>query len=213
MKPQELTEHNLVFQEALTIVKEEIPLQGRVKMPRPDLMMTHKLRHSIALFEQALKINPHNWSAMWFIGKVHQRLGESQKALAWFERAYDINPSQPDISREASLCAMETGLHSKAIFFANCAAEVEPTNAGLQANLALAYLLSGRLPDAQKSVDCALAANPSDAISQTIQRMIQHFTSNRRIPPATTSALLDYWHRKRAGGLPSRLRDVALGKE
>jgi tetratricopeptide (TPR) repeat protein len=190
-------EHDRIFQEARAATGGQIPLHGQSDMPVPSWLSAQKLRHAIALFERVLQINPENWSAMWFIGKIHQRFRNTSEALSWFERSYQVNPSQPDIAREASLCAMEIGRHDAAISLAHRATQIEPTNAGLHANLALAYLLAGRLSDAQMAVERASASDPSDTISQTIRAMIQHFAANGRVPPATTPALLGYWRTAR----------------
>jgi Flp pilus assembly protein TadD len=166
-------------------------------MPVPGVLLSRQLRKAISLFRRALEINPNNWSAMWFIGKVHQRFREDKDALEWFKQSYDVNPSQTDIAREASLCAMQIGNHDMAIVFAHRAIQVDPTNPGLGANLALAYLLAGRIRDAQASISQALAGDPSDTISQTISTMVQHFGTTGRVPPTTTADLLSYWQQER----------------
>jgi Flp pilus assembly protein TadD len=147
--------HNRLFQEAMAIVQNQIPLHGKTDMPVPGVVLSRQLRKAISLFRRALEINPNNWSAMWFIGKVHQRFREDKDALEWFKQSYDVNPSQTDIAREASLCAMQIGNHDMAIVFAHRAIQVDPTNPGLGANLALAYLLAGRIRDAQASISQA----------------------------------------------------------
>jgi len=200
MNREAALKHNRLFEEALSIVKDEIPLHGQSDKPVPGWILAVKLRRAIAIFERALRINPENWPAMWYIGKVHQRLRNPADALAWFEQAHQINPSQPDIVREASLCAMEIGYHDMAIVFAHRATQLEPTNPGLHANLALAYLLAGRVSDAETAVDRALTADPSDTISQTIRTMVQHFATSRRVPPTTTLALQNYWRQNRKVG-------------
>jgi len=162
------------------------------------LVERRKLKRAISLFERVLALNPDNWSAMWLIGKVHQRLGDFATALSWFERSYQVNPSQPDVAREAAMCAMDIGRHDAAIVFAHRATQIEPTSAGLHANLALAYVLAGRIADARTSIEHSLSIDPTDKISQTIAAITQHFTSNGRTPPTTTPALLDYWRKNRA---------------
>jgi Flp pilus assembly protein TadD len=155
------------------------------------------LRRALLLFERVLQLNPENWSAMWLMGKVHQRCHNRAEALSWFERAYQLNPSQPDVAREASMCAMDLGRHDAAISFAHRAVQIESTNSGLHANLALAYLLAGRISEAQAAVDQALTGDATDTISQTIRAITQHLAANGRTPPTTTPALLSYWAKNR----------------
>jgi tetratricopeptide (TPR) repeat protein len=172
MTAEQISEHNRAFQDAVAIVKTEIPLHGRLSISPPGWSLRRKLKHALSLFERVLHLNPENWSAMWFMGKVHQRCQDQATALSWFERAYQVSPSQADVAREASTCAMELGRHDAAISFAHRAVEIAPADAGLHANLALAYLLAGRIPDAQNEIACALAKDATDTISQTIDSMI-----------------------------------------
>jgi Flp pilus assembly protein TadD len=198
MTEQQRLEHNRSFEEASALIKNEILLHERPNMPAPGCLLRRRLKRALSLFERVLQLNPENWSAMWLVGKVHQRLGDYVAALSWFERAYQVNPSQPDVAREASMCAMHVGRHDAAIVFAHRAIQIEPANAGLHANLALAYLLSGRIANAQASIERSVAADPSDKISQTIRAIIQHLAASGRTPPTTTPALQDYWRRNRA---------------
>ncbi len=198
MTEQQRLEHNQSFEEASALINDEIPLHERPKMPKPAWFLRRRLRRALSLFDRVLQLNPENWSAMWLVGKVHQRLGDDTAALSWFERAYQVNPSQPDVAREASMCAMNVGRHDAAIVFAHRATQIEPANAGLHANLALAYLLAGRIPDAQRSIERSLAADPNDGISRTLSAIIQHFAANGRTPPDTTQALQEYWRKNRA---------------
>jgi len=171
-------------------------------LPQPDSLLATKLNEAVVLFERAIKINPDNWSAMWFIGKVYQRFGDMNEALRWFERSYQINPSHADIAREVSICAMGIGRRDTAITFAYRATQIESTNPGLQANLALAYLTSGRISDARIAIERALAGDPRDVISQNIRAMVEHFAITRNVPPATIPGLLSYW----ASASPKRRR-------
>jgi tetratricopeptide (TPR) repeat protein len=194
---QQRLEHNQSFEEASALIKDEIPLHERPNMPEPGWLLRRRLKRALSLFDRVLQLNPENWSALWLVGKVHQRLRDYTAALSWFERAYQVNPSQPDVAREASMCAMDVGRHDAAIVFAHRATQIDPANAGLHANFALAYLLAGHLPDARASIERSLAAEQNDKISRTIEAIIQHFAANGRTPPTTTPALQDYWRKHR----------------
>lgn len=197
MTEQQRVEHNKLFEEASAIIKDEIPLHDRPPLARPGWLLRRRLKRSLSLFDRVLGLAPENWSAMWLVGKVHQRLGDGATALSWFERAYQVNPSQPDVAREASLCAMDIGRGDAAVVFAHRAAQIEPDSAGLLANLALAYLLAGNIGEAQRSIDRSLSADASDTISQTIKAIIHDFAANGSTPPKTTAELQDYWRKKR----------------
>jgi tetratricopeptide (TPR) repeat protein len=106
MNDDVISEHNRLFKEASTITQGQIPFHDQPELPAPGWLLAWKLRHAIELYNRVLDINPTNWSAMWLIGKVHQRFRELPEALTWFERSHQANPSHPDVLREASICAM-----------------------------------------------------------------------------------------------------------
>lgn len=196
MTEEMIAEHNRLFQAAGKIIESQIALDGQTELPVPDGGLAAELRHAISLYQRVLAINPENWSAMWFIGKVYQRFRNQAEAFCWFERSYQINPSQPDVAREASLCAMEIGRNEMAIAFAERATQLQDSNPGLHANLALAHLLAGHIHDAQAAMERALAGSFSDTTSQTLRTMIQHFATKGNVPPKTISALRRYWQRE-----------------
>jgi Flp pilus assembly protein TadD len=195
-----VVEHDRLFREATVIIQGHIALDERQDVPSIEGALACNLKYAISLLERVLEINPENWSAMWFVGKTQQRLGNRNEALEWFARAYQINPSQPDVAREAALCAMEIGRQEMAIAFAYRATQIDPINPGLRANLALAYMLSGRLSDAATVIEQALAGDPRDSISKNIRAMVEHFVTTNSIPPTSTPDLLEYWRETREKG-------------
>jgi tetratricopeptide (TPR) repeat protein len=195
MTEAESAEHNRLFKEAADIAMKEIQLHDRPQLPAPGWLLRRKLDHVLKLFNKVLQLKPENWSAMWLMGKVHQRLQNKPEALEWFGRAYQVNPSHPDVAREASMSAMELGQNDDAIAYAYRAAQITPQDHGLLTNLALAYLLAGQIDHAKTCVEQSLAGSPDDKISQTIAAMIRHFASSGSAPPNTTPALSDYWRK------------------
>ena len=191
----EIEEHNRAFQEGSELVRGELQLQEARQSENADQPARAKLEQALRLFARVLEINPENWSAMWLVGKVHQRLGDQTTAYAWFRRAYQINPSQPDVAREASICAMFLGRSEEAITYASSALQNKPPNSSLQANLALALLLAGRLDEARTAIQKAIASDPADKASKTIENMIRHFLTCGKRPPSTTASLEDYWQK------------------
>lgn len=200
MTEHQRREHNQIFEEAEALIRDEVRLLERPNRMRPNSLVRFKLQHALSLFERVLQLNPENWSAMWMVGKIHQRFGDSTKAFSWFERAYQVNPSQPSTAREASICAMDIGNHDAAIVFGHRATQIEPASADLHANLALTYLLANRITEAQASIERSLAIEPTDEISQAIKTDIEHFATTGRTPPTTTSAFEDYVRSQKAVG-------------
>src|SRR5262245_53898878 len=92
-------QHNRWYEEASALIKNQIPLHERPDLPAPGWLLRRRLKRAIRLYQKVLELNPGNWSAMWLIGKVQQRLGDPAAALSWFDQAYQVNPSQPDVAR------------------------------------------------------------------------------------------------------------------
>jgi len=198
MTPSQLEEHNRLFKEAVQVAGNEIIIQGHPSVSEPSSAVRSKLDHALHLFSRVIELNPSNWSAMWYVGKIHQRSGDQSAALEWFARAHNLNAGQVDVLREASLCAMELGRSKEAISYATSALNLRPRDAGLQSNLALAFLLAGRLDEAKQSVERATVEDPTDPIAKTLSQMIEHFiTASWVRPPSTTKELQGYWARRR----------------
>ena len=196
MTPEQIEEHNRIYREAAHLAQGEIILQERRAAVSVDRSTRTNLERALKLFARVLEIHPENWSAMWFLGKIHQRLGNYPAALTWFVGAHGISPSQHGVTREASICAMHIGRSQDAFRYALAALQAQPSNFGLQANLALALLLANRLDEAKSAIDISLVGDPSDVSSQTIRLMVQHFIAVGQRPPSSTPELEVYWKTK-----------------
>jgi tetratricopeptide (TPR) repeat protein len=141
-----------------------------------------RLRQAVGCFKEALRLEPNSWPAMWFLGKIHQRLGNHPEALDWLRRSHALNPEQPDVAREAGLEALEVGELTAAKAFFEAAMRANPTDHGHQANLALAQLLLGDLPAASASVEASLSIAPDDPISQLLASVVEK-VRNGDVPP------------------------------
>jgi tetratricopeptide (TPR) repeat protein len=195
MTPEVAAHHNRLYERALSIAKEKVLLEEKPTVTSFGPLKRLKLTYAAYLFKRAIKLNPENWHAMWFTGKIYQGLQNNDEAYSWFERAYAINQMQPDILREYSICAMEVGRSETAIDIARAAVRLKPDDSGLQANLALAYLLGNRIADSQAAIDQALIMNRSDKIALDLSEMIKRFARGGVVPPNATSRLLSEYPR------------------
>jgi tetratricopeptide (TPR) repeat protein len=178
----ESNRHNRLYERACDLSYDLILLDDREPVPLDD-DARRRLAEAIRLFEEVVAINPANWSAMWMLGKVYQRLEDPARGLEWFARAHRVNPDQPDVAREASIAAMDAGRPAEAVGFCERALRAEPDNAGLRANLALALLFCERIEEARKEVRDALARDPADGITQTLARIIGEVAAGTRPCP------------------------------
>ncbi len=193
MTRDQVEEHNRSYEEAAQLVRAEIILHGH-EPGSVDQPAHLKLERALQLFARVLELNPENWSAMWLVGKVHQRLGDYPTALTWFARSCETNPSQADAAREASLCAMFMGYSEDAISYAHKALQLQPSNTGLRQNLALAFLLAGKIEDAKAAIDRVPVVS-QDTVSKTVRNMVNHFLAAGQRPPSRAAELQEYWRK------------------
>ncbi len=182
------SQHDCLFKEGSGLVYPLIEIHGREFL---DLTSAagDQLRRGIDLLNQVLQINPHNWAAMWLLGKCYQRMRDNEMALDFFARAHAIKSDQPDIAREASIAAMELRRPLDAVGFCERAIEANPNDSGLRANLALALLFSGQAERAQQVARDALRRNPRDDITLRIAKVCREVLSGTRVCPRHVSDL------------------------
>jgi len=147
------------------------------------------LERGIKTLEQAIAINPANWSAYWTIGKAHQARGKSEDACDAFGKSYGLQKGNADVAREYMLECLNVGRAKTAIVVARRAVALKPKDSGLVSNLALALLLGGQLDEASETVTKALSMDPKDEITQNLQQMIGDVRSGRRAQPTKMSDL------------------------
>jgi Flp pilus assembly protein TadD len=160
---------------------------------KPKTILTwfgrRRLRKASGHLESAVRLNPGGWQSMWALGKIHQRLGDSELALDWFKRAHKINPGETDVAREAGLAALDSGDARQAEVFLRAAIRSKPEDPGLVANLALAQLLCGELDDACQSAATAVAADPTDKISASVLRLSKGIREGKLAVPRSMAEL------------------------
>ncbi len=120
---------------------------------------------------------------MWAIGKIHQRLGDQEKALAWFSKSHALKPDQPDVAREAGIAALDLGRVEDALAYCRAAVASNPDDPGLVCNLALAHCLAGNDPEAVRCVTEAAERDPADPVTATVLGFIRDVASGRRVRP------------------------------
>jgi tetratricopeptide (TPR) repeat protein len=161
--------HNKLYDEAYNLVKDFI-LVGNG--PFHNTYPKTALENAIHLLIQSLEINPDNYSAMFMLGKIYQRMENYNNAISWFEKAYSIKPTLVDIGREASLSALSSGDNDKAIYFAEATLKTEPNNASLLSNYALILFVSGKIDEAKLKIQKALDLDPTDPITLNVHKEI-----------------------------------------
>lgn len=180
---EEAALHNSLTEEGWSLTKGRLYLHGEGIVGRPGWWASRKLRKAVRCFQQALEINPDDWSSMWALGKIYQRLGEHEMSLHWFSQAHKVNPTQPDVAREAGLAALDCGDSSLAVHLCRSAVDNNPNDIGLIANLALAYMLHGDDTDAVACARRAVSLDSDDDVSRNVLNCVQDVLDGRRTRP------------------------------
>jgi tetratricopeptide (TPR) repeat protein len=182
----ELQRHNDLFTQATTLLDDHIILHD-VELPSVSSAERTRICEAQRLLAEVVGLNPANWSAMWFLGKACERLGEHQSALDHFAQAHLLNPGNPDVAREATIAAIRCSRPALAIQFATAAWQANQEDVGLAANLALAHLF-GQNPRAAKAlVEQALAADPQDTVTRSLAQLIDEVLVGTRACPTDPS--------------------------
>lgn len=169
------------YARAARLMKDQMVVTDR-KLGPLTWWVRFKLWRAKRAFRRAIAVYP-AWQAMWVLGKVHERLGETLDAYPWFARAFDDEPTNPDVAREACRCAMELGHTDAAVRYAEAGVRANPADAGLIANLALANLFAKRLDAALACAAHAVERDPDDAISKNVLGLIRAVRAGERPAP------------------------------
>lgn len=186
--PQSL-EHDRLYQQGSDTISPYMQLANRVSQSAEVQKARDELTRGIDLLNQAIAINPANWSAYWIIGKAHQSLGNSEDACDAFGKSYGLQKENADVAREYMLECLNLGRADKGIVVARHAVSLKPDDAGLMANLSLALLIGGKLDDASETVTKALAMEPDDKITHNLKEMISDVQAGRKAQPSKLADL------------------------
>jgi tetratricopeptide (TPR) repeat protein len=175
--------HNAITAKGWALTKGRLVLQGEEPTGPPGWFERWQLRRALQCFERALVINPEGWSAMWALGKIHQRLGYQEAAFEWFVKAHTFNPEQPDVAREAGIAAFDLGRAADALALCRTAVACEPDDPGLVCNLALTLCLIGNDAEAVRCVSAAAERDPTDVVTKVVHHFIGEVAAGTRPRP------------------------------
>ena len=184
----EADQHNALTEKGWAILNDYILLLERDQV-RVGFFAKRRLQKAVALFNDALRIAPNNYSSKWALGKIHQVLGDHPESLKWFEEACSLEQGNADLCREASLAAMDCADFTKAIDFSDKALALKPDDAGLHCNRALALMFLNRDADAIATVASSLQLNPQDEITLSVRAIVHAVADGSRPRPRTMKDL------------------------
>ena len=184
----EADQHNALTEKGWAILNDHILLLERDQV-RIGFFAKRRLKKAIVLFQDALHIDPDNFSSRWALGKIYQVLNDHRSSLKWFEAARALENGNADVCREACLAAMECGEFSKALDFSDQAIALSPDDASLYCNKALALMFLHRDADAIEAVVSSLLRKPQDKITRNVRAIVHSVADGSRPRPETMKEL------------------------
>jgi tetratricopeptide (TPR) repeat protein len=121
------------------------------------------LNEAKALYEQVLKIQPKNFSALQLIATLYAQTNNPSKAIDFFSKAIRINPNFAPCYSNRGNALKELGRYSEAIISYDKAISLQADDAYTYSNRGVVLQELGRTEEALASYDKAISLNPNSA--------------------------------------------------
>jgi tetratricopeptide (TPR) repeat protein len=118
-----------------------------------------------ALYEQVLKVQPKNFSALQLIATLYAQTNNPLKAIDFFSKAIRINPNFAPCYSNRGNALKELGRYSEAIISYDKAISLQADDAYTYSNRGVVLQELGRTEEALASYDKAISLNPNSAES------------------------------------------------
>jgi len=115
-----------------------------------------------AAFEAAIKKNPKQADAHYYLGLVMDKVGDKPAAEKSYKTALDLQPDLQEAAENLTAIYVEGQKFDEAIVIAKRALAKNPKNSGMQLNLAFALSGKGDVEGASKAFDDAVKLAPND---------------------------------------------------
>ena len=122
-----------------------------------------KLEEAAAAYENAVKLNQHQWSYYLNLGLADKKLGKSDQAIAAFTKAQELNPSSYGANKELAESLAKAGRMSEAKTYFAKAVELSPDDPDAVYNLGLLQSADGEADAAQASFQKCISLKPDYA--------------------------------------------------
>ena len=116
-------------------------------------------------YQQAIKLNPLNWSAYHQLGEVFQAQQQWSQATKCYQQTIAINPESSGSYYSLGKIQVKLGQWQSALKCFQKAAKVEPNNADIQHNLGEVFTHETMWVDARAAYQKAIAINPDNSWS------------------------------------------------
>ncbi len=184
-----LADHDRIFFKGRELVTPYMKLDDTQSKSLDTPENREELDRGIFLLENAVDINPENWTAFWILGKGYQAKGDTRAACKAFGRAFAIERRNVDVAHEYMWECLKLDLLPEALEAAEHASRLDPNNPSTKSDLAMVYLLDEQLSKALIAIDQSLAIDPTDLIAKNVRERILEVRSGKRPQPLSLADL------------------------
>jgi protein O-mannosyl-transferase len=126
-----------------------------------------KLAEAVAIYQQALRLNPNSSQAHHNLGLALQALGQSEAAMTEFRVALQLQPDYESAEHNLANRLADAGRLDEAIVHYQAAARLDPNHAETYNGLGICYAMQGELPEAERQFREAVRLKPNHAGAQS----------------------------------------------
>lgn len=168
-------------------------------------------RSSLALFEHAIRLDPGNWAARYYLGSALLAQRRFEEAAATYAAGLDINPNFRRARNNLAAALVELGRFEDAVVQYRLAIRAEPADPLPHANLGAALARLGRTEEAAGAFRRAVLLDPGNAQARNnlgsllarsgmLEEARAQFIEALRLRPGYPAALANLERLDRGGG-------------
>ena len=125
---------------ALSAAIRENPRLGMAYMARASVFQQEgNIEAAAGDYEQAVKIEPYNFTANFQLGVIYQQLKKFAQAVVVYQRAVEVRPMDTQANMNLALSFMQLGQPIQGLYYAQRAVQGDEKSATAHANLGVLY--------------------------------------------------------------------------
>jgi cytochrome c-type biogenesis protein CcmH/NrfG len=153
------TEYQLLWEQGCALLGGRLNLDGR-QLPSPGFFERRRLKKASKFFQAAAKVEPENAAPLLFLGKIEERLENSEHCIEWLTQANKVAPGNPIVALELGGALGRGGRHAESAAVLEPAARSHPNNASIHVNFGLSLLMAGQAGHAVQAFEHAARIEP-----------------------------------------------------
>jgi Flp pilus assembly protein TadD len=176
------TEYKSLWDRGTALLRGRINLDGK-PLPSPGFFERRRLRKASSYFQKAAKVQPENAAPLLFLGKIEERLGNSDACIEWLGQASTVAPGNPIVSLELGAALGRAGKHAESASVMAPVARANPNDARIHVNLGLSLLMAGQAGEAVHAFEHAARIEPEQPTNAKLRNLASSVADGREPVP------------------------------